>query len=142
MSFKSRDIRHFIEAGVALGVDVNKGVARVAIAAQSRRERTYSRPAARHHINLRFDADDSTLQSLGLDRYIYSFPYQGDRPRADILDRLQDALSSLLNERKRTHGFSGSVTEMRRIIRDYAKMQQATERLPSIEKIRGATVQS
>lgn len=130
MSFKSRDVRHFIGAGVALGVDVNNGVARVTIAAFSRREqRNYSRKAARHHINLRFDADDSVLQSLGLERYVYSFPYRGDRPRADILDRLQTRLSDLLNERQRTHGFSGSITEMRRIIREHAVMQRNTERL-------------
>jgi hypothetical protein len=120
MSIQSRDVRHFIKAGVTLGVDVRNGEARVAVAFTNRREPGYSRPAARNHINLRFDADDSTLHSLGLKRNVVRFPYVGHMPRKDIMGPMAQALKEQLETRERTHRYEGSVMEMRKIISHHA----------------------
>lgn len=120
MSFQSRDIRHFLQAGVTLGVDVKDGQARVAIAFLNRVEPRYSRPAARNYLNLRFDADDSTLKSLGLDRNVSHFPYNGIMPRADILFPLADKLADEMARRIKHDRKPGRVVEMRKIIRSHA----------------------
>ena len=120
MSFQSRDIRHFLNAGVTLAVDVKDGKARVAVAFLNRSEPRYSRPAARAYIDLRFDADDSTLKSLGITRNVYSFPYVGKMPRADILFPLSDALQAEMERRIKHDRKPGRVVEMRQIIRQIA----------------------
>lgn len=120
MSFQSRDIRHFRNAGVALGVDVKNGTARVAVAFLNRTEPRYSRPAARSFIDLRFDADDSTLKSFGVERMVVSFPYAGTMPRNDIMHPLADALAAEMQKRIDSDRKPGRVAEMRRIIRETA----------------------
>jgi hypothetical protein len=120
MSYSSRDIRHFLKAGVTIGVDVENGEARVAVAFTNRKEPGYSRPAAHTHINLRFDADDSTLYSLGLARNVVKFPYAGHMPRKDIIGPVVRALKEQLETRVRTHRYGGSVVEMRKIISQHA----------------------
>ena len=117
----SRDIRHFIKAGVTLGVDVQDGKARIAVAFLNRHETRYSRPAARHHINLRFDADDTTLKSLGLSRNVVSFPYSGDKPRLEILFPVSDALQGEMHKRIRSNRYGGSTSQMLEIIRIIAR---------------------
>jgi hypothetical protein len=84
--YQGRDIRHFPQAGISLGIDVKNGKATLTLCATNiDKGDTFSRPAARHLINLRFDADDSVLKSLGLSRQTTDMPYSGDKPRTDIL---------------------------------------------------------
>jgi len=131
MSYQSRDIRHFVKAGVTIGVDVRNGEARVAVAFTNRKEPGYSRPAAHTHINLRFDADDSTLHSLGLERNVVRFPYEGQMPRKDIVGPLVRALKEHLETRERTRRYEGSVTEMKRIVSRHAQERRHYHKSPT-----------
>lgn len=131
MSNQSRDIRHFIKAGVTIGVDVNDGEARVAVAFTNRKESGYSRPAAHAHINLRFDADDSTIRSLGIERNVVCFPYAGQMPRKDIVGPIVLALKAQLELREKTRRYEGSVTEMKKIISLHAMSRRRYHKSPS-----------
>lgn len=128
---ESRDIRHFIKAGVTIGVDVRDGEARVAVAFTNRKESGYSRPAAHTHINLRFDADDSTLKSLGIERNVVQFPYAGKLPRNEIIGPIVRAIKSQLELREKTRRYEGSVTEMKKIISRHAAQRRCYHKSPS-----------
>lgn len=125
MSFTGRDYRHFIRAGVTLGVDVNEGQARVAISFTSRHENGwYSRPSGRNHINLRFDVDDSTLRSMGIERNVYQFPYDGRKPRIEILNELTKLLSEDLKLREKSKRYAGSTLQMKQTLYSFAAQQR------------------
>ena len=130
MSFQSRDVHYFVKAGVSVGVDVRNGEARVALVFSRPQEKNFSRPAARNYLNLRFDADDSTLVSMGLERNVYKFPYSGDMPRRDILIPVCDLIRPELEKRIASRRFAGSVSEMRRLVSEHARDRRAYHQRP------------
>jgi hypothetical protein len=117
MSFSGRDLRHFPEAGVTLGVDVSNQFARVAFCVTNfKHGDKFSRPTARQLINLHFDADDNTLKSMNIVRRTFSFPYEGEKPRTEIIGPMTKRMSEELELRAKTSGRAGSITTIREAI--------------------------
>ncbi|RJR06220.1 hypothetical protein C4588_08025 [Candidatus Parcubacteria bacterium] len=97
-----RIYRYLVRSRVALAVDCQDGQARVAVTLCNPVD-PYSRPAAQTILNLMFDATPETLRVLNLRRYVYSFPYEGDKPVRDILKPLTTAMESILAMRMRAY---------------------------------------
>lgn len=119
--FKSRDIRHFKNARVSLGVDVSDGEAKIAVTFASRHEKQFSRPAARTQLNLRFDSDDSTLRSLSISRNVFKFPYEGSTPRNDILSPLARLINAELSKREKSHLFDSRKEDILKLLSKEAR---------------------
>ena len=93
-----REYRYLAAEGITFGVDVKEGHARVAMSACNDAD-TYSPETGRDLIDLLFDKNDATLRACSLKRNVVRFPYEGDRPRQEVLKPLVNYLTDPLGER-------------------------------------------
>lgn len=93
---KTRWVQHLTRRGVSIAVDVSSPVlARVTLTVCNPKDR-FSRKAARFFLNLRLDGDEAVLNSLGMKRNVFTFPYNGNMPKRDILIPLMDQIRNEL----------------------------------------------
>lgn len=122
MSFQSRDYQHFSRARVSLGIDVKNGQARITLAAANGPGGDkFSRPASRRIIDLRFDAGLEALKALSLRRSVFNFPYNGEKPRNDILRPLVRELGEHLKAREENHDWKGKIRDIISVMHAFSK---------------------
>jgi len=93
-----REYRYLPAEGITFGVDTQDDYARVALTACNDVD-TFSPDAGRDLIDLLLDKSDATLRACSLRRNVVRFPYNGKRPRRDILKPLLAYLADELGER-------------------------------------------
>lgn len=85
---RTRFYRHLPEVGVSFGMEWVKDKQTVVVTAAVAGKDQWCRKAASEIIDLRFDASDATLKALGIKRFLVDFPYSGDKPCRDVLNKL------------------------------------------------------
>jgi hypothetical protein len=93
-----REYRYLPAEGITFGVDIKDGHARVTMSACNDAD-SFSPGTGRDLIDLLFDKSDTTLRACSLKRNVVRFPYDGNRPRRDILKPLINYLTDELGER-------------------------------------------
>lgn len=123
--YQGRDLRHFPNAGISIGVDVRNETARVAICAVNfKAGDKFSRVGARRILNLCLDRDP-VAYAMKLERNSVHFTYKGNKPRNEIVAPLVSRIEKELLRREKSKGKSGRITSILEVMREEAKQRQA-----------------
>lgn len=85
---RTRFYRHMPDVGVSFGMEWVKDKQTVVVTAAVAGKDQWCRKTAREIIDLRLDGADATLKALGIKRFLAVFPYDGDKPCRDVLNKL------------------------------------------------------
>jgi len=136
IAYSGREYRHLDHLGLTLAVEVKDNYASVTLAICHPENDRYLRRVGRNLANLRLDGDAATLQALGLKKNLYSFPYEGKKPRQEILTPLLSKIKEQFP--KRDHQWSQKVirlveVETRTACRNYFLKKKDPSRRKSSE---------
>lgn len=95
---QTRHFRHLVNPGVSLAVDVDGGMARVAVAL-CHEDDQFSRTTGAVILNHLLDSDVITLRALQLDRNVFTMPFRGKSVGKELFQPLLEVLQDRLNER-------------------------------------------
>ena len=97
-----RSIRHFSRSGISVGIDFNDGTVRVALSSVHSGE-PFSRKAANHVLNLRFDGEQSILNAFNIRRSLIKFNYNGQNQHRDVSKPISSFIRDYLEKRRKPH---------------------------------------